>query len=172
MQVLRSRSCTSVKAPAGFRTLQLHLSIVKVNPLSHPHTTPNHNSNHPPWLQEHSGASPRHVVAHVLPLPRLASNVPLQELTEVTKDPPPSMKVQLVDESDVHVWEVLIDGPEQSVYAVSTPDDLPFTLRKDSHAVIFAGRPVPPAHHPSQGLPLQAADAQLPHEDLPSQRQQ
>ncbi|KAB2576579.1 Ubiquitin-conjugating enzyme E2-16 kDa [Lasiodiplodia hormozganensis] len=56
-----------------------------------------------------------------------------KELTEVTNDPPPSMKVQLVDESDVHVWEVLIEGPEQSVYAggqfrlvITLPKDYPF----------------------------------------------
>lgn len=28
------------------------------------------------------------------------------------------MKVQLADQSNIHVWEIVIDGPEQSVYAV------------------------------------------------------
>lgn len=60
----------------------------------------------------------------------VVANVPAQELTEVTTEPPPSMKVQLVDESDVHVWEVLIDGPEQSFYAVSTPADPHCWLRE------------------------------------------
>ncbi|KAI9699895.1 MAG: hypothetical protein M1820_006957 [Bogoriella megaspora] len=41
----------------------------------------------------------------------------VKELTEVTNDPPPGCKVRLVDESDVHVWEILMDGPEQSVYS-------------------------------------------------------
>lgn len=40
------------------------------------------------------------------------------------------MKVQLVDESDVHVWEVLIEGPEQSVYAVRAPVDLALLYEK------------------------------------------
>ncbi|KAJ9649773.1 hypothetical protein H2199_000552 [Coniosporium tulheliwenetii] len=62
-----------------------------------------------------------------------ASKRIVKELTEVTSNPPAGTKVQLVDESDVHVWEVLLDGPEQSVYAgghfkllLTLPKDYPF----------------------------------------------
>lgn len=41
----------------------------------------------------------------------------MQELGDITREPPPGMKVRLADESNVHVWEILIDGPEQSAYA-------------------------------------------------------
>ncbi|KAK5286179.1 ubiquitin-conjugating enzyme/RWD-like protein [Cryomyces antarcticus] len=57
----------------------------------------------------------------------------MKELSEITQSPPQGMKVSLVDESDVHVWEILMDGPEQSVYAgghfkllLTLPKDYPF----------------------------------------------
>ncbi|KAF2084986.1 ubiquitin-conjugating enzyme [Saccharata proteae CBS 121410] len=57
----------------------------------------------------------------------------VKELNEITSDTPAGMKVSLVDESDVHNWEVYMDGPEQSVYAGGTfkllltlPKDYPF----------------------------------------------
>ncbi|KAF2145000.1 uncharacterized protein K452DRAFT_305947 [Aplosporella prunicola CBS 121167] len=57
----------------------------------------------------------------------------VKELTECSNDAPAGMRVQLVDESNVHAWEVIIDGPEQSVYAggqfkllLTLPKDYPF----------------------------------------------
>jgi ubiquitin-conjugating enzyme E2 D/E len=41
-----------------------------------------------------------------------------KELAECTKEPPAGTTVRLVDESDFHNWEILMDGPEQSIYAV------------------------------------------------------
>lgn len=41
-----------------------------------------------------------------------------QELAECTKEPPVGMKVHLVDEASIYKWEVLIDGPPESPYAV------------------------------------------------------
>lgn len=34
------------------------------------------------------------------------------------QNPPTGVKVKLVDDNDLHKWEVLMDGPEQSAYAV------------------------------------------------------
>lgn len=44
-----------------------------------------------------------------------------QEYTECQNDTPPGMKINF-DEQNMTEWEILLDGPEQSVYAVrSTP---------------------------------------------------
>ncbi|KAL9094784.1 MAG: hypothetical protein Q9165_003055 [Trypethelium subeluteriae] len=55
------------------------------------------------------------------------------ELSEVTSDPPAGTKVRLVEESDVHIWEILMDGPEQSPYSgghfkllLTLPKEYPF----------------------------------------------
>ncbi|KAF2834911.1 putative ubiquitin conjugating enzyme [Patellaria atrata CBS 101060] len=57
----------------------------------------------------------------------------VKELSDVTRSPPPGTRVQLLDESDVHIWEVLMDGPPESVYVgghfkikVTLPTDYPF----------------------------------------------
>jgi ubiquitin-protein ligase len=44
-----------------------------------------------------------------------------KELEECTKNPPEGCKVRLVSEADLFHWEVLMDGPKQSVYAVRSP---------------------------------------------------
>lgn len=40
-----------------------------------------------------------------------------QEYTECQNDTPPGMKINF-DEQNITKWEVLLDGPDQSVYAV------------------------------------------------------
>ena len=37
----------------------------------------------------------------------------------MTKQPPEGMTVSLVDESDIYNWQVTMEGPEGSLYAVS-----------------------------------------------------
>jgi len=56
-----------------------------------------------------------------------------KELNEIKADPPVGMTVGLKDDSDLHVWEILMDGPDQSVYAgghfklvMTLPKDYPF----------------------------------------------
>ncbi|KAK7512538.1 ubiquitin-conjugating enzyme/RWD-like protein [Phyllosticta citricarpa] len=57
-----------------------------------------------------------------------------KELAEVTNAPPAGMKVTLGDGgANLHVWEVLVDGPEQSAYAggqfklvITLPKEYPF----------------------------------------------
>ncbi|KAF1812752.1 UBC-like protein [Eremomyces bilateralis CBS 781.70] len=39
-----------------------------------------------------------------------------KELNEITREPPSGMKVRLVDESNVHKWEIIMDGPASSPY--------------------------------------------------------
>ena len=43
---------------------------------------------------------------------------PMQEFAEVTGNPPAGMTIGLVDESNVHSWEIIMDGPDGSPYAV------------------------------------------------------
>jgi len=57
----------------------------------------------------------------------------VKELAECSKTPVPGTSVRLVDESDVSKWEVLMDGPAESVYAgghfkllLTLPPDYPF----------------------------------------------
>ncbi|PBP23601.1 ubiquitin-conjugating enzyme [Diplocarpon rosae] len=40
-----------------------------------------------------------------------------QELADVTANPPAGIKVSLVDEGNVHNWNIVMDGPEGSPYA-------------------------------------------------------
>jgi ubiquitin-protein ligase len=42
----------------------------------------------------------------------------VQELAEVLATPPPGIKVNLIDESNVHNWNIIMDGPADSPYAV------------------------------------------------------
>lgn len=47
--------------------------------------------------------------------------ISLKELGEIQSDPPEGIKVSLKDDSDLHTWQILMDGPEQSAYAVRLP---------------------------------------------------
>ncbi|KAF2396165.1 signal peptidase I [Trichodelitschia bisporula] len=57
----------------------------------------------------------------------------VKELTDCTQAPPTGMKIHLLDEQDIHQWEVVMDGPDGSAYAgghfklrVTLPEDYPF----------------------------------------------
>ena len=41
-----------------------------------------------------------------------------QEFAEVTSNPPAGMTIGLVDESNLHNWDITMDGPEGSPYVV------------------------------------------------------
>jgi ubiquitin-protein ligase len=41
----------------------------------------------------------------------------MKEYTEVTKDPPAGVQVTM-DETNVHNWHIVLDGPDGSPYAV------------------------------------------------------
>lgn len=42
----------------------------------------------------------------------------VQELSELVESPPPGIKVELADESDIYKWKVYMEGPEGSPYQV------------------------------------------------------
>ncbi|TVY65749.1 Ubiquitin-conjugating enzyme E2, partial [Lachnellula suecica] len=63
----------------------------------------------------------------------------LKELAEVTTTPLPGIQVNLVDESNVHNWNIVMDGPEGSPYVggkfkllLVLPTDYPFKPPKIS----------------------------------------
>ncbi|GAD96766.1 ubiquitin conjugating enzyme (UbcB), putative [Paecilomyces variotii No. 5] len=43
-----------------------------------------------------------------------------KELSELVESPPPGIKVELADESDIYKWKVYMDGPEDSPYQGGT----------------------------------------------------
>ncbi|KAI9883212.1 MAG: hypothetical protein M1823_005023 [Watsoniomyces obsoletus] len=56
-----------------------------------------------------------------------------KELAEVTQHPPEGMTIQLVDESDIYKWQILIEGPKGSMYEdghfkllLALPTEYPF----------------------------------------------
>ncbi|TID25067.1 ubiquitin conjugating enzyme (UbcB) [Venturia nashicola] len=56
-----------------------------------------------------------------------------KELAECMQNPPAGVKVKLIDDNDLHKWEILMDGPEQSAYAgghftlhLTLPNNYPF----------------------------------------------
>jgi ubiquitin-protein ligase len=51
-----------------------------------------------------------------------------KEFSECSQSPPPGISVRLVDESDLLKWEIMMDGPSESVYAVSQGLNLLFGM--------------------------------------------
>jgi len=56
-----------------------------------------------------------------------------KELAELTSNPPPGIKVSLFDESDIHKWKIIAEGPKDTpfaggnfVLALTLPADYPF----------------------------------------------
>jgi Ubiquitin-conjugating enzyme len=47
------------------------------------------------------------------------ANNHFQELGELLSSPPAGITVSLADESDIHKWKVVMEGPVDSPYAVS-----------------------------------------------------
>lgn len=94
------------------------------------------------------------------------------------QNPPTGVKVKLIDDNDLHKWEILMDGPEQSAYAVRprpliTKDPLqalPLLGTGTIHDnTVYAGRTFHSPLDPPNQLPLQTASAQLRYQDLPPQ---
>jgi hypothetical protein len=89
-----------------------------------------------------------------------------QEYGECMADTPPGMKINF-NEQNMTKWEVLMDGPAQSPYAVSFAMRL---LCTKAPADCCLGRPLQARDHLPHRIPLQATRRQLPNKDLPPQR--
>jgi len=112
-----------------------------------------------------------------------------KELQEVTDSPPAGMKVSLVDEANVHNWNIVMDGPDGSPYAggkfkllLVLPADYPFKPPKinfktriyhpnvtfDEHGSMCLGILKPEAWKPSSKiLAVLSAAQQLLAEPVP-----
>lgn len=53
----------------------------------------------------------------------------MQELTDVTSNPPQGCKVRLAKEEDLNIWDVTMDGPDDSIYKVSAIQEVCLGLR-------------------------------------------
>jgi ubiquitin-conjugating enzyme E2 D/E len=107
---------------------QLHLQLYAA------YISQNHTKDTLKWHPETS-ASPRYppTPPHLSPSPFSLTDTPRKEYSECTSSPPPGIKVTLPNDSDLHKWHVIIDGPENTVYAggkfgivLSLPLDYPF----------------------------------------------
>lgn len=84
----------------------------------------------------------------------------------MNSNPPPGCQVNLAAEGDLNNWEVVMDGPSESVYAVSS------SQRAIVHESICmtnnsAGRQIQNRHLSSKRIPIQTTNTLLPHKDLP-----
>ena len=62
-----------------------------------------------------------------------------------------------------------MDGPSDSVYAVSSTPPTSYTYVADQ---VRIGRQIPNPHNPPQRIPLQTPRPRLPHKNLPPKRHQ
>lgn len=70
------------------------------------------------------------------------------------KDTPPGMKINF-DEKNMTKWEVLMDGPDQSAYAVCC--STLYALSASEHVLIPVGRSLQARNHLPKRISLQAA---------------
>lgn len=87
----------------------------------------------------------------------------------MSTNPVPGTQVQLAEEGNVFLWEVIMQGPEDSVYAVCDPTiPTPVTHNTD----LSAERQVQDRSRTAQGVPLQTTHRLVQNQNLSPQRQQ
>lgn len=92
------------------------LSIASLYPLSSPRTTPTNSNPNTMSVKRITKASTQ------IPCHRTITQLTYsQELTGLVESPPEGIKVELVDETDIHHWKVFMEGPEDSPYRVHVP---------------------------------------------------
>ena len=75
----------------------------------------------------------------------------VQEYGDLQKTPIEGVKIQLASESDMHQWNVYIDGPKGSAYEVRLAPSLP-SLREPLHTLPFPSPPNPRLNFPTDLL--------------------
>jgi len=98
-----------------------------------------------------------------------------KELAEVTTSPPAGIKVSLVDEANVHNWNIIMDGPEGSPYAggkfkllLVLPTDYPFKPPKISFKTRIFHPNVPFDEHGSMCIGILKPEAWKPSSKIMS----
>lgn len=93
------------------------LSTASLYPLSSPRTTPTDSNPNTMSIKRITKVSTQ------MPCQRTIIQLTIysQELTGLVESPPDGIKVELVDETDIHHWKVFMEGPEDSPYRVHVP---------------------------------------------------
>jgi hypothetical protein len=87
----------------------------------------------------------------------------------VSTNPVPGTSVQLAEEGNVFLWDVVMQGPEDSIYAVCTST---LSLPPQSSSNTHTERQIQDFSLATQGIPFQASHRLLQDQDLPPKRQQ
>jgi hypothetical protein len=87
----------------------------------------------------------------------------------VSTNPVPGTSVQLAEEGNVFLWDVVMQGPEDSIYAVCASA---ISLLTRSPSNTHTERQIQDFSLATQGIPLQAPHRLFQDEDLPPKRQQ
>lgn len=53
----------------------------------------------------------------------------MKELADIQSNPPPGCTIKLAKEEDLNVWDVTMDGPPESIYAVRSTRPSPYEAR-------------------------------------------
>jgi len=76
----------------------------------------------------------------------------MKEYDECSKNPPTDTKIRLIDESDIFKWEIIMDGPKGSYYAVRSVFahvvDLTNNFRVDTSSSYSFYHPTTLSNHP------------------------
>lgn len=107
--------------------------------------------------------SPKLVLIYPIPLSHISKpfqqlTPKTQELADLTNSPIPGITVTLPNDNDIHVWHILMHGPEKSPFVVMLPPHPPppplslffFTL---SHWLSLRQFPPPPPSLPKKNPP-------------------
>ncbi|KAE8442244.1 hypothetical protein EG329_003715 [Mollisiaceae sp. DMI_Dod_QoI] len=97
-----------------------------------------------------------------------------KELQEVLSTPPPGIKVNLVDESNVHNWNIIMDGPADSPYAggkfqllLVLPPEYPFKPPKINFKTRIYHPNITFDEHGSMCIGILKSDAWKPSSRIP-----
>lgn len=85
----------------------------------------------------------------------------------MSNNPVPGTQVQLAEEGNVFLWEVIMQGPEDSVYAVCHPE---ISTQLTHNTDFFAERQIQDRSRAAQGIPLQTTHRLVQDQNLPPQR--
>ena len=83
-------------------------------------------------------------------------------------DMPAGIKIHF-NEQNMTKWEVLMDGPDQSIYAVCITAPRAHLQYEAKLTLHLVGRALQARDHIPQRVSLQAPGRVLPHQDLPPQ---
>lgn len=89
------------------------------------------------------------------------------------QSPPDGIQASLMDESDVYKWQILMNGPENSPYAVSRFSSVALQEHHRTEVIVAAtGRTFQAFIGSTSRVPFQTTDSQLSDQNLSSEHHQ